>query len=59
MPFCSLVGVHFSSLGIALRGPTVEGGKVLFLKNGPTPASFFVYFRSFSNEQYNFYNKSM
>ena len=26
---------------------------------GPTPASFFVYFPSFSNKQYNFYNKSM
>ena len=31
---------------------------LFFLKNGPTPASFH-YFRSFSNKQYNFYNKSM
>ena len=28
-----------------------------FLKNGPIPASFLVYFRSFSNKQYNFYNQ--
>ena len=31
-----------------------------FWKNGPTPASFHLFiFQSFSNEQYNFYNKSM
>ena len=30
----------------------------VFLKNGPTPASFCL-FSAFSNNQYNFYNKSM
>ena len=29
-----------------------------FFKNGPTPASFFV-FSTYSNKHYNFYNKSM
>ena len=32
---------------------------LLFLKNGTTPASFFVYLSVFSNKQYNFFNKLM